>query len=242
MIASAILVALSVLAAEQSVDDFFAEFVAKREHIQTLTASFRQDNITPDETRSSGGKIVFVKPTQLRIEYMDPKIIYAVDGLRVFNYEADLEQVQVYDVENSPQLDAFFVGFDNDPKRLREAYDVSLADASAVSCGQRVLKLVPKKPATDDEALSQPYKEIRLSLRNEDLLPCKIEAISDEQTSFVMEISEYAVNADGANPSIRFHVPEGTKVIVNETDITRVGAGGKDLPEATSTVTIPANK
>ena len=242
MIASAALVALSALAAEQSVEEFFAEFVAKREHIQYLTAKFRQDNITPDETRASIGEIVFVKPKQLRIDYTDPKIVYAVDGLRVFNYEADLEQVQVYDVEDSPQLDAFFVGFDNDPKRLREAYDVTLAGAPAGSCGQRVLKLVPKKPATEDEALSQPYKEIRLYLRNDDLLPCKIEAISDEETSFVMEIGGYTINAAGADPSIRFHVPEGTKIIVNETDISRVGAGGKDLPEATSTVTIPANK
>lgn len=242
MIASAALVALSAFAAEQSVDDFFAEFVAKREHIQTLTANFRQDNITPDETRSSGGKIVFVKPKQLRIEYMDPKIVYAVDGSRVYNYEADLEQVQVYDVEDSPQLDAFFVGFDNDPKRLRDAYDVSLSDAPEGSCGQRVLKLVPKKPASEDEALSQPYREIRLLLRNVDLLPCKIEAISDDQTSFVMEIGDYLINAAGPNPSVRFHVPEGTKIIVNETDVSRVGTGGKDLPETSSTVAIPPAK
>ncbi|MCC6796507.1 MAG: outer membrane lipoprotein carrier protein LolA [Candidatus Hydrogenedentes bacterium] len=242
MIASAVVLALSAFAAEQPVEDFFAEFVAKREHIQTLTAKFRQDNITPDETRSSGGEIVFVKPKQLRIEYMDPKIVYAVDGSRVYNYEADLEQVQVYDVEDSPQLDAFFIGFDNDPKRLRDAYDVSLLEAPQGSCGQRVLKLVPKKLASEDEALSQPYKEIRLLLRKDDLLPCKIEAISDEQTSFVMEISDYLINAAGINPSIRFHVPEGTKIIVNETDVSRVNAGGKELPEATSTVTIPPAK
>ena len=242
MSAATVLAALSMFSAGQSVEEFFAEFVAKREHIQALTATFRQDNITPDETRSSIGKIVFVKPKQLRIEYDDPKIVYAVDGLRVFNYEAELEQVQVYDVEDSPQLDAFFVGFDNDAKRLREAYDVSLYDAPAGSCGQRVLKLVPKKTKTEDEALSQPYREIRLYLRNDDLLPCKIEAISDEETSFVMQIDHYEINAAGETPSIRFHVPDGTKIIVNETDIVRVGAGGKDLPETTSTVSISPEK
>jgi len=105
-----------------------------------------------------------------------------------------------------------------------------------------VLKLVPKKTKTEDEALSQPYREIRLYLRNDDLLPCKIEAISDEETSFVMQIEHYEINAAGETPSIRFHVPDGTKIIVNETDIVRVGAGGKDLPEMTSTVSIPPEK
>ena len=139
--------------------------------------------------------------------------------------------LEFFDVDDSPQLDAFFVGFDNDAKRLREAYDVSLYDAPAGSCGQRVLKLVPKKTKTEDEALSQPYREIRLYLRNDDLLPCKIEAISDEETSFVMQIDHYEINAAGETPSIRFHVPDGTKIIVNETDIVRIGAGGKDLPD-----------
>lgn len=223
--------ALCALAAEQQpIDAFFAEFVAKREHIRTLTATFRQENVSPDETTASGGRIVFVKPKQLLFEYLDPKIVYAIDGQRVFEYEAGLEQVQAYDVEDSAQADAFFIAFDNDASRLREAYTATLDDAGQGACGQRVLKLVPKAAATDDAPLSQPYREIRLYLRPDDLLPCRIQAIADDESSVVVDIDHYEINSEGAAPSIRFHVPEGTKIVVNESDIETAGAGGRDLP------------
>lgn len=233
-------IALSALAAEtQPVDAFFAEFMAKREHIETLTATFRQDSISVDETKSSGGRIVFVKPKQLLFEYLDPKIAYAIDGTRAYQYDAHLEQVQAYDIEDSPQADAFFIAFDNDAKRLREAYDVSLVEPGPDACGQRVLKLVPKAPASADEALSQPYKEIRLYLRQDDLLPCRIKAITGDDSSEVVEIDHYIINDKNATPSIRFHVPEGTKIIVNETDVEVAGPGGKDLPPAPAPAPAP---
>jgi len=235
-------IAFSVAAGEQPVDKFFAEFVAKREHIQALSATFRQDNISPDETKSSAGRIVFVKPRQLLFEYLDPKIVYAIDGLRVFEYDADLEQVQVYDVEDSAQADAFFIAFDNNAVRLREAYDASLIDADAGACGQRVLKLVPKKPASDDDLLAQPYKEIRLYLRQEDLLPCRIQAIADDESSVIVDIDHYKINQEGSDASIRFHVPEGTKIIVNEANVEIAGPGGKDLPGAVVPGPKPAGK
>ena len=231
MISSLTVVVLTALAAEPSVDAFFADFAAKREHIQTLSATFRQEEISPDETRVSGGRIVFVKPKQLLFEYLDPKIIYAIDGLRVFEYEAGLEQVQVNDIEDSPHADAFFIAFDSDPARLREAYDVSLLDADPSACGQRVLKLVPKKPASEDDVLSQPYTEIRLYLRLEDMLPCRIQAFGEDDSSVIVDIDHYKINAERSNAAIRFHVPEGTKIIVNEANAVIAGPGGKDLPE-----------
>ncbi len=230
-------------ASGQPVDDFFAEFVAKREHIQSLSATFRQEIVTPDETSVSGGRIVFVKPKQLLFEYLDPKIVYAIDGRRVFNYEANLEQVQVYDVEDSAQADALFIAFDDSAARLREAYDVSLSDAEPGECGQRILTLAPKNSDIADDALSQPYKEIRLYLRQEDLLPCRIQAISDDDTSVVVDIDHYAINEIGSNASIQFHVPEGTKIVVNEASVETAGPGGKDLPEPTvSEIPKPAAK
>ncbi len=234
--------AFSIGADTQSVDDFFKEFAAKRDHIQTLSAEFVQNNITPDETKSSGGQIAFVKPKQLKFEYRDPKIIYAIDGQRVYEYEADLEQVQAYDVEDSAQADAFFIAFDNNATRLRDAYDVSLLEAEAGACGQRVLKLVPKKPKSDDNLLSQPYKEIKLYLRQDDLLPCRIQAISDDESSVVVDIDHYKINEEGSIPSITFHVPEGTKIIVNEANPEIAGQGGKDLPDARASAPKPAEK
>lgn len=231
MFASLLAVAASALATGASIGEFFAEFVAKREHIQTLSATFRQENVSIDETTVSGGRIVFVKPRQLLFEYLDPKIVYAIDGLRVFEYDAELEQVQAYDVEDSAQADAFFIAFDNDASRLREAYDASLVEAGADACGTRVLKLVPKRHESEDDALSQPYREIRLYLRQDDLLPCRIQAITDDESSVTVEIDHYAINEANANTTIRFHVPEGTKIIVNESDVEVAGPGGKDLPE-----------
>lgn len=218
MISTLAALAFAALATGPSLDTFFADFAAKREHIQSVSATFRQEEISPDETRVSGGRIVFAKPKQLLFEYLDPKLVYAIDGLRVFEYEAGLEQVQIYDVEESPQADAFFIAFDNDPGRLREAYDASLLDADPGACGQLILKLVPKSAKSEEDAMTQPYREIRLYLRHEDLLPCRIQAISDDDSSVIVDIDNYRINQEGPDASIRFHVPEGTKIIVNETD------------------------
>ncbi|NUM56814.1 MAG: outer membrane lipoprotein carrier protein LolA [Candidatus Hydrogenedentes bacterium] len=230
MIASLLVGVCSALSAEQSVEAFFAEFAAKREHIQSLSATFRQEERSVDEDKVSGGRIVFVKPKQLLFEYLDPKITYAIDGMRVYEYEAELEQVQAYDVEDSAQADAFFIAFDNDAGRLREAYNATLVEAGPDACGQRVLKLAPKTPASADDALAQPYKEIRLYLRQDDLLPCRMHAVVDDETSVIVDIDHYKINEANTDNSIRFHVPEGTKIIINEADVEVAGPGGKDLP------------
>lgn len=235
------LAAMAAFTASPSIDAFFADFVAQRERIQTITATFRQENVSSDETKASGGRIVFTRPRQLLFEYLDPKVIYAIDGQRVFEYEASLEQVQVYDVEDSAQADAFFIAFDANARRLREAYDVTLVEDANDGCSKRMLKLVPKKSESQDDS-AHPYREIRLYLRDGDLLPCRIHAITDEESSVIVDIDHYKVNEEGAKPTILFHVPEGTKIIVNETDIMIAGPGGKDLPGPLTASPKPADK
>ncbi|HRK33726.1 MAG TPA: outer membrane lipoprotein carrier protein LolA [Candidatus Hydrogenedentes bacterium] len=228
-------------ACAEPLDDFFAEFVAKREKIASVQAHFEQKNISPDETISTTGRIAFSKPKQLLFEYFDPKIIYAISDRRAYQYEEELEQVQVYDVESSAQADAFFIAFDNDPSRLRETYNVTLLDSVPGTCGARVLKLVPKAEAesSEDEPSTQPFREIRLYLRAEDYLPCEIRAFNQDDSEVTITIVGYKLNEPDAAAAVTFTVPEGTSLIVNEDLQEVVGAGGKTLPE---TNTPPAAK
>ncbi|MDZ4860002.1 MAG: outer membrane lipoprotein carrier protein LolA [Candidatus Hydrogenedentes bacterium] len=232
----AALALLSFNATAEPLDDFFKEFVAKREKIASIQANFVQENISPDETLRSTGRIAYAKPKQLLFEYYDPKIIYAINGLRAYQYEADLEQVQVYDVGDSAQADAFFIAFDNDPGRLREAYDVTLLEPEPDACGAHALKLVPKEiaAATDDESPAQPFREIRLYLRAEDFLPCEIRAFNHDDAEVRVSIRDYKPNDADAASAVRFHVPEGTSIIINEAKAELAGPGGKTLPETST--------
>ena len=239
LMAAAVLVAG---AAAPTVDEFFAEFAKKREHIQTLQAEFVQDNVSQDETMRSGGRIAFAKPKQLLFEYRDPAIVYAIDGNRVFEYEADLKQVQIYDIEDSAQADAFFIAFDNDASRLREAYDVTLEDGRPGDCGQRVLTLLPKKSEDENAESNALFREIRLYLRAEDLLPCRIRALNEEGTEVIITISAYAINDATATIGTQFTVPEGTMIVENEDKFDTVGPGGKLLPEKPAAPPTPAEK
>lgn len=234
-------VVTALSASDKSVDAFFSEFVSKREHIQTITAEFVQENINPDETMRSAGRIVYVKPKQLLFEYRDPAILYAVDGLRVYQYEPDLEQVQVYEIEDSPQADAFFIAFDSDTRRLREVYDVATEEAKPGDCGARVLKLTPKTSPNSDEDGEHPYAAIYLYLNAETLLPCRIRAVDDAGAEVLINIQNYVVNDSASTPSISFRVPEGTKIVENDGErVITAGPGGLTLPQQLGSTPAPA--
>ncbi len=232
--------AMTVLAAgaTPTIDAFFAEFAAKRDHIDRLRSRFIQETITPDETTRALGFIVYERPRRILIRYLDPEVAYLVEGTRVYQYNADLEQVQIYDLDDDPQLEALFLGFNEETSRLREAYTVGIFDPDPSACGTKGLRLTPAlvrnergedRPASDEAPL---FEEVKLLLSDEDYLPCRIHIVNDADSQVEMAVEDFTINEAAVDAAAQIEVPEGTTIIENEKLVETVGPGGKRIPES----------
>lgn len=240
---------LAILAQTPTVDAFLKNFAEKRAHVVKLEAAFTQDTVTPDETTRAVGRIVYERPRRILLHYFDPEVVYLVDGTRVYQYNAGIEQVQIYDLDADPQMEALFLGFDEDTARLREAYTLGVFDAEN-ACGTKGLRLIPLQVRKEEtgqdtpEEVSGLFEEVELFLREEDYLPCRIHVVNDAESSVEIRVDRFKLNADAGDATAQIDLPEGTSIIENEVLIEKVGAGGKRIPErgtqGTSTPPQPA--
>ncbi len=230
MIASWILLGATLLGAADTAGDFeafFKEFTAQRAAVKVLDATFTQTTVVPEETITTQGTLNFAQPRRFVIRTEDPKRETLLDHRRGYEYEADLQQVLIFDMDDNPEASIFFLGFDDDTAALREAYDVKLFDTPGEAQGPRGLVIRPK--ATDENPL---FMEVSLYLREGDLLPYRIRIENDEESTVTLEISNFKVNAQEPFVAPDIQVPEGTKIIENDQVIETVGPGGKRLPDA----------
>ena len=225
--------------ADAALDAFLAEFTERRAAVENVQAAFVQEEISPDDMIRSEGTLVFVRPRRILFRYADPEIAYLIDELRVYEYDAEFEQVQMFDLDNDPEAEALFLGFGGDPERLQQAYDLSLSPTLPDACGSHVLTLrpkidgdgdIPQDALHDDNAAVSLFEEARLTLGRDDYLPCRIEIINDANSRIVINIVEYTVNKPIEPDSDRLRLPEGTRIIENDVLMETVGSDGAVLP------------
>jgi outer membrane lipoprotein-sorting protein len=223
---------IAVATAAPAEDDFFTDFEAKRDHIVRLQARFSQETVTPDEATLAVGIIVYEKPRRILLQYQDPAVTYLIDETRVYQYDVDLEQVQIYDLDDDPQLAALFLGFDSDTGRLREAYGVELFDPEPDECGSQGLRLTPKPAQAGAGEDSAPmFQQIGLHLRDGDYLPCRIHVVNDADSEVEISVSDFQVNDSAGDAAATIELPEGTQIIENELLVETLGPGGKRIPD-----------
>ncbi len=213
--------------ATTDIDAFWTEFTAKRAGIRTLAAQFSQDEIVPEDTWQTNGSLVYVNPRRILFRYEAPDPSYLIDGSRCYIHESDLKQLRVLELEDNPQTEALFLGFDDDTKRLKEAYHIELPDVAKEPEGARCLVLRPR--ATGEEA---PFEKVTLFLRAEDYLPYRIHIQNEAESQVIIRVSDFIVNGPMPPEQSRLELPEGTDIIENDQKIETVGAGGKRVPEA----------
>jgi len=231
---AATLIALGAIAAPASDDfeAFFQEFARKRDGIQLLEATFTQTTILPEETLENDGWLVYAKPhpssgqDRRIVMCNDDGLCNIVDGRRGYEYEKDLDQVLAYDMEDTPEADIFFLGFDDDTQALREAYDVGIFEQERDERGRHGIVLRPKDPDNEDAF----FKEVNLYLRDADFLPYRIHIVKEE-SEIVTEVASFKINEGFETAKTQLALPEGTKIIVNDAVQETVGAGGKRIPE-----------
>ncbi|GMW03210.1 MAG: hypothetical protein AMXMBFR84_43450 [Candidatus Hydrogenedentota bacterium] len=238
------LVLAAALVTAGEVNTFFDDFAKKREGVKAVYARFTQENTTPDEILVSEGELIYTEPRRILFRYFDPEVTYLVDGDRIYEYDADLEQLQIYDVQDQPAIEAMFLGLDKDTSRLREAFDVELYKPLENECGTQGLMLVPK-PAPEDDESAPLFDKARINLQDPQWLPCYVRVDNDEESYFEIKLSDFKYNNDVDLKRAFITLPEGTRIIENEQLVEKVGAGGKIVPEskpedADLTVTVPS--
>ena len=248
-------------ATQVDADKFFAEFTKARQGVQGLQARFEQTNTSGKDVVNANGTIVYVKPRRIlfRYESTDQNAVYLIDNHKVFEYEPDVRQVQIYNMDENEKTEILFLGFDNDTESLRKNYDVSVVEPANKDAGSRALVIhpkvktidgkpaepaVPKDPAnpTDPaapkksgEREASSFREVMILLRDKDYIPVAIQIINQDDSEVLILMKDIALR-DKADLSLAtISLPEGTKIFENDEKKEVVGAGGKVVPAPDST-------
>ena len=223
--------ALSVLAAAPdgaALETFFREFHSKRSAIESMVASYRQEIITPDGTEVLTGTLIFAKPRRIVFRYDDPSDVLIIDDQDVYEYWTEIEQVNIYSLDDEPQAEALFLGFENNLDRLARVFDIELGAADEGHCGTKVLTLRPKGEETDRPL----FERVRLFLRASDHLPCEILLVNSAESQVRYRFDDFKVNRPVDADLTRLAVPEGWKIVEADMPVQTVGPEGTTLPES----------
>jgi outer membrane lipoprotein-sorting protein len=233
-----VLAAASLFSAPESVDDFFTEFAKRRADITTLRANYTEQTITPEERFESEGTLVYAKPRRIVRRTAPPEnVVILIDERRCFQYEPEIKQLVIYDLDADPRANLLFLGFDSDMSSLREAYDLSLFTIEDEASGKRGILIKPKPD--DKEAW---FKEVNLYLDEADYLPYRIRMVNEDDSQLIIEVKDIKKNPALDPADTQAAIAEGTKVIKDDQVLETVGAGGKLVPEVAATVEEGADK
>lgn len=210
-----------------TVEAFFEDFAGRRDAIQTLRADFVQTTVTPDEMVVSEGTLIYAKPKRLIFRYDDPPLVYMIDGLRVYEYDADLEQIQIYQLEDRPESEAFYLGFETDADRLQKAYDVRVLPPDDASKHALGIEFTPKPSDDDSETY---FERVVLQLSQGELLPSEILIVNDAESHTSFSVTNFRINEPMSPEMTHVVTPEGTTIVENDEYAGDVGTGGMMFP------------
>ena len=205
------------LGADDEVDAFLKEFVAKRERMQDYSANFKQTKVSTlfDETEVSTGRVYYKRPGKILWDYRSPDVMKVLVKERVLSiYIEELEQLEIYDFTKEKKLRGLFLGFDESPEELKELYDISLLESENDHRGACV-KLEPK---TED--LRAYFDSVTIWLRQKDFAIYKILIVDpkvypedEAQDTTLIELGGIKVNRGVREDLFTIEVPEGTEII-----------------------------
>jgi outer membrane lipoprotein-sorting protein len=223
---TAFLLCFSALSAPDELDMFFREFTEKRAGIQMLEADVEERTFEFGEVTLRRGRVLFGKPRRIIFRFENDEPVMMVDGRRVYEHDPLEEQVQIFDIDDSPESSIFFLGFDSDPGALREAYDMRLVK-KANTQGEHRIVIRPFKESMDDA----PFREVSIYLRDVDFLPYRVDIALDDEVRMVTEFANYKTNVPVEPATTQLRIPAETRIIENGEVVMRsVPAGGLLVP------------
>jgi outer membrane lipoprotein-sorting protein len=202
-------------------------FAQQRDQIRTLQAHFTQQTITPDETIESSGTVVYVNPKRIIFRYDDMDMEYMIDAQNAYEYDAELEQVLIYDIAGRPEAAAFFMGFENNADELQKAYHVKVLSPRNATTHAFALELVPRPSETEDPPL---FERVLLQIRRDDYLPTEIDITNDAESNVSFHVQDFVLNETLPPKVSSLFVPAGTDVVINDDIADPVEDGGRFYP------------
>ncbi|MBI2432005.1 MAG: outer membrane lipoprotein carrier protein LolA [Candidatus Hydrogenedentes bacterium] len=210
--------------ASPALEAFFNEFTQKRAGVASLRAEYTQTDVLPEDTNKTRGKLLYIKPRRIIQQSEDPVSTILMDNRRGYLYEPEIQQLQIFEIEDDPQSDVLFLGFDEDIRKLEEAYDVKLLTTENTSRG---LVITPKFDPHRDPL----FEELNILFEEKNLLPKRIEVINDDGSKTIYEVTNYQINGAVDAAETQIALPEGTKVLENNEVRETAGPGGLLLPD-----------
>ncbi len=229
---SAIFLMASIAAQEPpSLDAFLKELSIKRANVHSVSASFVQEDLNMEQKEKVSGTLLYVAPRRIIFRYAKPEIVYLIDGAKVYEYDAELGQVQIYDTPDA-EMEALYIGFEADAARLREAYVLEPFLPVGESRAAAGLMLTPK----GEKKL---FEKTRLYLQDKDYLPCMVHIVNGPDSEVITRLSDFRVNAPVKPDDAVLVLPAGTTIIDNGKRAGTVEQDGKRLPEASAQADAP---
>ena len=177
-----------------SLDAYFGD-------LTTFQATFTQSIVQgTDKLQNTQGKLYIKTPDKFRLEYTDPYVqIYVADGKKVWQYDADLEQViikpQAQILNNTP----LFVL--SNTKKLQESYHV---EYQGKWDDQKWYLLRPKSADTN-------FEQIRLAFKGKILSTMELKDSFGQFSR--LKFQKVKNNLPLAGSLFKFSPPEGVDVI-----------------------------
>ena len=169
--------------------------------MKTFQADFTQSLVQgADRSQNNQGKIYIKSPDKFRLDYTAPYVqIYVADGKKVYQYDADLEQViikpQAQILNNTP----LFVL--SNTKKLQESYHV---EAQGSWDEQNWFLLRPKSADTN-------FEQIRLAFKGKNLSTMELKDSFGQFSRLTFR--NVKNNTPLAENLFKFTPPEGVDVI-----------------------------
>lgn len=198
-----------------------------RTELTTMQATFKQITMTEEDDTTSTGTIVYVKPKRIIFRYDDPPVEYMIDKKHAYEYDAELEQIMIFNIEGRPEAEAFFLGLESDTELLKKSYTIKALAPENPERDAVALQLLPI-PKEDIEPI---FAKITLQLRKNDYLPTKIDIINNETSSVIFTITNFKLNE--SLPKNRSHIftPDLTDLVLNDEVLDAVGEAGAFFPD-----------
>lgn len=236
MLTALMILAAAAVDSETSFETFFEDFAKKRDTVRVFEARFRQTSYTTDETVLSTGTIVYVRPRRILFRYEEPEQVYLIDDKTLYDYDPEIKQVDVYPLDDQPEMDVFFLPFDGDTKRLEKVFEIAFLDAAG-GLGEGVdtadvvaLGFRPRPAPEEEEDVPPSFEEVRIYLRGPEYTPCRIVIVNDPESRVVFDITGVKKNAPLEPGATYIRVPEGTDVVYRDGPAKTVGPEGLVLP------------
>jgi len=212
-------------------DKFLAEFDVKRRAFHDYQATFTQikfNEMFNEFSEPATGTLSYRKPGRALWNYRSPdKMTVLLREQRVHVYIADMEQMEIYDLRDRKSAQALFLGFDQTPAELRQAYHITLLEPDEKLPETYSVQLEPR-----EQEMATYFTSIKLWLRKTDFAVVRIRIEGPEEGNLTtIDLTDVSVNTGIPDSTFEINVPPETTIIEHTADELQPATVPNNVPQ-----------